>query len=59
MVILGFSRYVQRDRGGTHDCGRGFPALRLVRHAIGSYTLEGLAPGEWREEKPGTADERG
>jgi 23S rRNA pseudouridine2457 synthase len=37
----------------------GFPTLRLVRYAIGLYTLEGLAPGEWREEKSGTADERG
>jgi pseudouridine synthase len=27
----------------------GFPALRLVRWAIGPLTLEGLAPGEWRE----------
>lgn len=27
----------------------GYPTLRLVRHAIGTYTLEGLAPGEWRE----------
>ncbi|MBI3571161.1 MAG: pseudouridine synthase [Gammaproteobacteria bacterium] len=29
----------------------GYPTLRLVRHAIGPYTLEGLAPGQWREEK--------
>ncbi|MCR4300570.1 MAG: pseudouridine synthase [Sulfuricaulis sp.] len=27
----------------------GFPTLRLVRCAIGQYTLEGLAPGQWRE----------
>ncbi len=27
----------------------GFPTLRLVRYAVGPYTLEGLAPGEWRE----------
>jgi len=27
----------------------GFPTLRLVRYAIGRYTLEGLAPGQWRE----------
>jgi 23S rRNA pseudouridine2457 synthase len=27
----------------------GFPTLRLVRAAIGALTLEGLAPGEWRE----------
>jgi 23S rRNA pseudouridine2457 synthase len=27
----------------------GFPTLRLVRVAIGPYTLRGLAPGEWSE----------
>jgi 23S rRNA pseudouridine2457 synthase len=27
----------------------GFPTLRLVRAAIGDITLQGLAPGEWRE----------
>jgi 23S rRNA pseudouridine2457 synthase len=27
----------------------GFPTLRLVRWAIGPLTLDGLAPGEWRE----------
>ncbi|MDP2228421.1 MAG: pseudouridine synthase [Moraxellaceae bacterium] len=26
----------------------GFPTLRLVRVAIGPWTTEGLAPGEWR-----------
>lgn len=27
----------------------GFPTLRLIRYAIGSYTLDSLASGEWRE----------
>ncbi len=27
----------------------GLPTLRLVRWRIGEWTLEGLAPGEWRE----------
>jgi 23S rRNA pseudouridine2457 synthase len=27
----------------------GLPTLRLIRAAIGPYTLEGLAPGSWRE----------
>ena len=27
----------------------GFPTLRLIRAAIGGATLEGLAPGRWRE----------
>lgn len=27
----------------------GFPTLRLVRWSIGNWTVEGLAPGAWRE----------
>lgn len=27
----------------------GFPTLRLVRWRVGDWTLEGIAPGEWRE----------
>lgn len=27
----------------------GYPTLRLVRVAIGEWSLDGLAPGEWRE----------
>lgn len=27
----------------------GFPTLRLVRWSIGDWTVDGLAPGEWRE----------
>lgn len=30
----------------------GHPTLRLVRYAIGNYTLDGLAPGAWREVLP-------
>jgi 23S rRNA pseudouridine2457 synthase len=30
----------------------GHPTLRLVRWQIGPWTLEGLAPGEWRETDP-------
>ena len=26
----------------------GYPTLRLVRWAVGSWTLDGLAPGKWR-----------
>lgn len=29
----------------------GFPTLRLIRYAMGDYTLEDLASGEWREIK--------
>lgn len=28
----------------------GFPTLRLIRYAVGPWTLAGLAPGQWREE---------
>jgi 23S rRNA pseudouridine2457 synthase len=35
----------------------GFPALRLIRWAVGDWSLEGLAPGQWRElEIPGQPD---
>ena len=27
----------------------GHPTLRLIRHSVGDWTLDGLAPGEWRE----------
>jgi 23S rRNA pseudouridine2457 synthase len=27
----------------------GLPTLRLIRHAVGPWTIEGLAPGAWRE----------
>ena len=27
----------------------GYPTLRLVRWSIGDWTIDGLAPGEWRE----------
>ena len=27
----------------------GFPTLRLIRYAIGNYTLDGLAPGTWKQ----------
>ena len=27
----------------------GFPTLRLVRYSIGDFTIDGLAPGEWRK----------
>lgn len=27
----------------------GLPTLRLIRWSVGAWTVEGLAPGEWRE----------
>lgn len=29
----------------------GFPTLRLIRYAVGNYTLDGLASGEWRQQQ--------
>ena len=37
----------------------GLPTLRLVRAAIGPWTVEGLAPGEWRQEIVPAAKETG
>ncbi|MHB9119579.1 MAG: rRNA large subunit pseudouridine synthase E [Burkholderiales bacterium] len=28
----------------------GYPTLRLIRYRIGDWTLDGLPPGQWREE---------
>lgn len=28
----------------------GFPTLRLIRHAIGDWSLDGIAPGKWSSE---------
>lgn len=30
----------------------GFPTLRLIRYAIGSYTLDNLGNGDWRDVSP-------
>lgn len=30
----------------------GLPCLRLIRRAVGEWTLDGLAPGQWREVAP-------
>jgi 23S rRNA pseudouridine2457 synthase len=30
----------------------GYPTLRLIRWSIGAWTIEGLAPGQYREEEP-------
>lgn len=37
----------------------GHPTLRLIRAAIGSASLRGLAPGEWRQIDGGYADLQG
>lgn len=37
----------------------GYPTLRLIRAAIGDWTLSGLVPGQWRELKGADANTRG
>ncbi len=34
----------------------GYPTLRLIRAAIGRWTVDGLSPGEWREAVAGLRD---
>ena len=43
-ITEGRNRQVRRMTAAV-----GFPALRLVRVAVGPYPLVGLSPGEWRE----------
>ena len=43
-ITEGKNRQVRRMTAAV-----GLPTLRLVRHAIGPWLLDGLAPGEWRE----------
>lgn len=39
-----------RNRQVRRMCAAvGLPCLRLIRWRVGTWTLEGLAPGEWRE----------
>ena len=38
----GKNRQVRRMTAAT-----GFPTLRLIRYAIGDWTLDGIAPGKW------------
>ncbi|WP_044558553.1 rRNA large subunit pseudouridine synthase E [Azospirillum sp. B4] len=43
-LMEGRNRQVRRMTAAV-----GFPTLRLVRWAVGDWTLDGLAPGMWRE----------
>ena len=39
-----------RNRQVRRMCAAvGLPCLRLIRWRVGDWTLEGLAPGEWRQ----------
>ena len=43
-IIEGRNRQVRRMTAHV-----GFPTLRLVRWRVGDWSVEGLAPGDWRE----------
>ena len=44
VITEGRNRQVRRMTAAV-----GYPTLRLVRAAVGPYTLEGLAPGAWKQ----------
>ena len=43
-IVEGRNRQVRRMTAAV-----GHPTLRLVRWSVGDWTLDGLAPGEWRD----------
>lgn len=46
-IVEGRNRQVRKMTAAV-----GHPTLRLIRTGIGPFTLDGLAPGEWRELPP-------
>lgn len=47
MLCEGRNRQVRRMTAAV-----GYPTLRLIRWAVGKWSVDGLAPGEWRETPP-------
>jgi len=45
VLIEGRNRQVRRMTAAV-----GLPTLRLVRHAVGPWSIDGLAPGQWRRQ---------
>ena len=52
-LVEGRNRQVRRMTAAV-----GLPTLRLVRRAVGPWTIEGLAPGQWREAAAGGLGQR-
>jgi 23S rRNA pseudouridine2457 synthase len=45
-----FRLHEGKNRQARHmTAAVGLPTLRLIRYAVGDWTIEGLAPGQWRD----------
>jgi 23S rRNA pseudouridine2457 synthase len=53
-IAEGRNRQVRRMTAAV-----GHPTLRLIRYAVGPWTLDGLAPGQWRAVEPVPPDRGG
>jgi 23S rRNA pseudouridine2457 synthase len=53
-ITEGRNRQVRRMTAAV-----GFPTLRLVRWSVGGWSVEGLAPGQWREVVAPQREKRG